>query len=185
MDEIKVYELCKNNSVRKIASEGLSKTVVNYKMLSWTVWVDKPSPFQFQEWRIELAVNLRGRLEANSYGTTLVFHSLFRSRAALRLGRSRSRFPSTSPVVETSTCTSPVERSMSPSYRILSASGERAHMYSGGSGYNNNDDMTTMDDVDVDDNNNNNNLVNHNHNNNDHNRDKTITTTTITIIIII
>ena len=40
----KSYVLCKNNSVRKIVNDGLSKTPAR-ALPYWTVWMDEPSPF--------------------------------------------------------------------------------------------------------------------------------------------
>ena len=42
--EIKVHVLCKNNSVRKIVNDRLSKTFVRAPLYG-TVWVDRHSPF--------------------------------------------------------------------------------------------------------------------------------------------
>ena len=44
LDGKKSHVLCKNNSVRKIAKDGLSKALVK-ALPCGTVWVDEPSPF--------------------------------------------------------------------------------------------------------------------------------------------
>ena len=44
LDKINLHALCKNNCVRKIVNDGLSKTLIR-ALPYGNVWVDEPSPF--------------------------------------------------------------------------------------------------------------------------------------------